>query len=383
MNILFICFEQFPEGSASSQRILGYTKALIKLKKKTYILAISKQKRSDFCSNISEYEGTIIDNTCIKKGKLDLVSFNKKLKELSTVFSYVHLYGITGSRLIKYIQVIRRITAYNYKIIHEQTEYPFLRREKENILIYKIYMHIYRIYILSHIDYVIVISKQLEKHFRQIYSGKIFIVNMFVDITRFENINKKNPLMFPYIAYVGSMYGDKDGVYNLIKAFGKVSDEFPNYKLVLIGSNSNKKKMKKINEAISRKFFNKIIFTGYLGRDEVPHFLVNSSLLALTRPMNKQAEYGFPTKLGEYLATRKPVLVTNVGDIPFFVKDNYDVFMADANNIDEMANKIKTALSNKNKSVLIGNNGWNTANKYFNNVKETEKLLQFIGQKRK
>jgi len=46
---------------------------------------------------------------------------------------------------------------------------------------------------------------------------------------------------------------------------------------------------------------NRIIFTGRLNRNEV-------------------AKYGFPIKLGEYLSTGKPIIVTSVGMFIFFLK---------------------------------------------------------------
>ena len=51
--------------------------------------------------------------------------------------------------------------------------------------------------------------------------------------------------------------------------------------------------------------------------------------MALARPTNKQAEGGFPTKLGEYLATGNTVVVTNVGEIGEFLHDKVNAFVSD------------------------------------------------------
>ena len=49
-------------------------------------------------------------------------------------------------------------------------------------------------------------------------------------------------------------------------------------------------------------------------------------MLVLARPDNIQAKGGFPTKLGEYLATGNPVVVTKVGEIPNYLIDGVNAF---------------------------------------------------------
>ena len=53
----------------------------------------------------------------------------------------------------------------------------------------------------------------------------------------------------------------------------------------------------------------KVIFTGAVPYTDVPQLLIDAEILALDRPDNKQAKYGFPTKLGEYLMTGNPVVI--------------------------------------------------------------------------
>ena len=80
----------------------------------------------------------------------------------------------------------------------------------------------------------------------------------------------------------------------------------------MIGSLNQEATRQKI-EALIQKLHIKgrVIVTGSVKRDAVPALLCNSDILALARPANKQAEGGFPTKLGEYLATGNTVVVTN------------------------------------------------------------------------
>ena len=63
----------------------------------------------------------------------------------------------------------------------------------------------------------------------------------------------------------------------------------------------------------------------------MPKYLCNAKLLALARPDSIQAQGGFPTKLGEYLATGRPVVVTKVGEIPDYLEDGVNAFLSDIN----------------------------------------------------
>ena len=69
---------------------------------------------------------------------------------------------------------------------------------------------------------------------------------MTVEPQRF-NI-KKSENCDNYIAYCGTMWGNKDGVQILIEAFSRISSDFPNIKLYLIGDTSNEGEFKKLKE---------------------------------------------------------------------------------------------------------------------------------------
>ena len=105
--------------------------------------------------------------------------------------------------------------------------------------------------------------------------------------------------------------------------------------------------------------------------------LVNAEALVLARPDNIQAQYGFPTKLGEYLLTGNPVVVTSVGEIPLFLKDDVNAYLAKPGDVKEIAYKIYESLTS-GKARLIGEAGKQTALESFNSDVEADKILKFI-----
>ena len=98
----------------------------------------------------------------------------------------------------------------------------------------------------------------------------------------------------------------------------------------------------------------------------------------MSRPNNIQAKYGFPTKLGEYLATGRPVIVTAVGDIPFYLDDGVNAFIAEPNNIQSFADKLEECFSNEDKAIKIGQKGQETAIKFFDYRVVTRVLMEAI-----
>lgn len=113
----------------------------------------------------------------------------------------------------------------------------------------------------------------------------------------------------------------------------------------------------------------------------MPQLLKNAEILALDRPDSLQAQCGFPTKLGEYLLTGNPVVVTKVGDIPRFLVHEESALLANQRDPQDFAEKIKWALDNPVLVRKIGETGEKIALREFNNVSETHKMIDVIFNK--
>lgn len=113
-------------------------------------------------------------------------------------------------------------------------------------------------------------------------------------------------------------------------------------------------------------------------RDAIPSIICNADLLVLPRPDPKQAQGGFLTKLGEYLATGKPVCTTIVGEIPNYLTDNESVFFAERGSVESFAEAMERALGDYENAVRVGANGRKVAEEYFNKDLQARKLLAFL-----
>lgn len=266
-------------------------------------------------------------------------------------------------------------------VYHEKSEYPELHLESLPWLSrqeFKSY-----IFTCRKLDGIFPISNALKDYFvsKGVKEEKIRVVNMTVDPSRFLGL-KKEQVAEKYIAYCGAVSNFKDGVDVLIKSFAIVAKQVAEVKLYIIGGFPFKKDKEEDLELVKKLGIeDKVVLTGPIPRDDMPQMLKNAEALVLARPDNIQAKYGFPTKLGEYLLTENPVVLTSVGDIPIFLKDGESAYISKPGDVDEIALKMIEALSSPN-ACLIGKKGAEVAMQEFNSEIEAKKITDFIYGKR-
>lgn len=233
---------------------------------------------------------------------------------------------------------------------------------------------------VSKIDLFAVMTKTLINHFKRMAKpdARFLHLPMTVDLSRFMTlIGNPNTYKKPYIAFSGTYTNVKDGVDILIHAFAQIVNDFPDYHLYLAG-------FYHYDVSIQKKLIadyhleEKITYLGVINKEQIPSFVFNADLLVLSRPDSRQAQGGFPTKLGEYLATGNPVCVTSVGEIPDYLEDNVTAFIAEPGSVDSFANGMKRALSNKENARRVGLNGRKVAEDNFSIEIQSKRLLQFL-----
>ena len=267
---------------------------------------------------------------------------------------------------------------YRVKIYYEMTEHPSLFYNFDKItdrLKYKIYINACR-----RLDGLFVISPSLANFYINevhVDKDKVHIANMVVDKKRFIGLNN-NPES-PIISYCGTVSMYKDGVDILIKSFALIHKKYPKLKLRVIGPFMSKNDEIELRNLSSLLHLNNYIdFTGKISADKMPSVLSDSKILVLSRPNNKQAKYGFPTKLGEYLMTGVPVLVTKVGDIGCYLTDKESVIFATPDSFDDFYMSLDWIISNYDKALKIARQGRLIASKKFDYFIESKNNIEFI-----
>jgi glycosyltransferase involved in cell wall biosynthesis len=236
--------------------------------------------------------------------------------------------------------------------------------------------------VLHRLDGFALITEALIEHFKGQLNKrtKILHLPMTVELDRFDPSRKYDRienLDAPYIAFVGSMDDAKDGVNLLIEAFALISNEFPDYKLALFGfwAYDTAKHQQRIKQLGIQ---DKVVYSKPIGSDRIVNLIMNAEVLVLPRPDSYQATGGFPTKLGEYLATSKPVIATRVGEIQNYLRHEESAFLIEPGSVESLVSALQEILTNPAKASKIGQGGRKVAESHFCSNIQSERLHQFL-----
>lgn len=388
----------FPFGMAATTRLLTYARGMVEAGAEVTVL----------CTKPSEAPGTTPVNT-VTEGSFEGINFKytpgttqRSSSSLKRLFHYYKgfFYGkkelrkMTGDSPVDVLFMglsgfwftwsYYRWTRRNHVLfVQERSEYPFIGVHGPWQQ-FKLWFYL-RV-TCRFFDAVIVITKALENYFAKWIrkDAETYLLPMLVEFERFA-LAKGKPETLPekYIAYVGNMQGSKDGVPVLIESFAGIADAFPDVHLVLIGDTGFEGFGELLEMIKERGLSERVHFPGRIERGDLPLFLAAASCLALARPSSKQAEGGFPNKLGEYLATGRPVVITSVGEIPRFLSDGENAFVSVPDDARAFADKLKETLGDPVRARTIGQQGQKLAQTVFNPKLQAEKMLAFFAAMKK
>lgn len=135
---------------------------------------------------------------------------------------------------------------------------------------------------------------------------------------------------------------------NLLKAFAKLAKEYNDVKLLLVGGGKLEGSLKE--EAKSLGISKSTIFTGQ--RQDVFNFINASSISILTSFSEGGAP---PLVILESAAAEKPIICSNVGDMPYIIKSDSG-YLIEPYSIEDIYSKMKIAYLNKDKLNDMGRN---------------------------
>jgi glycosyltransferase involved in cell wall biosynthesis len=376
----------FPEGNAATNHAYTYAKGFIENGAEVYVVCT----RNEY---LEKYDG-------ISEGIKYFHPYARKVR--SRHFIMRRWYG--ARKYIKTFTLLRRINRedkiltlnlWTYRLKTKLFAY-FLARCFRTKLILERSEHPLRVFkegtILSIIDELgVMIERKLydgvfcmTNYLIEFYKSegynpaRLFLVPSTVDTGRFK-INSLPPLNFNYILYCGSLTILKDGVNILVESFNKISAKHPGINLVLIGKGDTADEEIIVRNLVSSLRMNgRIHLLGQLPRTEVPAYLVNAKVLALARPKSKIADAGFPSKLTEYLSTGNPVVVTRVGEIPFYLKDSENAFLVEPDDSAAFAGRLDYVLDNYELAKEVGIRGKELTETVFNYKYQAKRMLDFI-----
>lgn len=220
---------------------------------------------------------------------------------------------------------------------------------------------------------IFVISSLLEKHFKAYKNFKTCLLPNSAEI-RCEN--HKQSFSSPFtVTYTGT-FASKDGVRYLVEGF-HIFSQMPhvNAELLLIG---NGKTDSATDSLLDRNSHIKRL--GFVSDDELAGLIHSSDVLAMTRCNSEFANYGFPFKLSEYLATGNTVIATDVGDVAAYLTDKHTAYIVPPENSKAIADALYHIYTHEKEAIQIGKNGQQVVRLHFDKQINGSKFVDFIRQ---
>ena len=387
-RIAIICSYPIPEGMAATTRIMAYSKGIVATGVNIDVFSYVPSGENFSCSFKDEglYEGIFYCYPFRRKRFK-----NKILHKLESIYSILLLIRTIlkrNSRLPYEAIIISNdnpliLYCFSKLAKHIRTksififdEYPIPIRKflKNNISSLKRFA--YKIS-LANVDGYITMTKNLANFYSQLKPKPFYLVSSITDLSRFTQTSKLPASNLKRITYMGNMELSKDNVDNIIKAFAILARNRSDIELHLFGNPTPQDKKVLMDLAIDLEVETRIKF-GFAEYSKVPQLLSNSQILVSSQPKTKRAEGGFPTKLGEYLATGIPVLLTDVGEISSYVKHKKHVFLASPEDPIDYANKLQWIIDNYSIAKEIGLRGKKLVDENYSHITAGKGILKFI-----
>lgn len=233
---------------------------------------------------------------------------------------------------------------------------------------------------------IIVISDTIRRYFESLGAQReqLFLLPILVDadiyaqrsVQSVEMLNRKR------FFFNSGSFSEKDGAIYIVRAFAVAAKNDPEVYLVFSGNADQAVRRILLEQLDDKAVAGRILFTGYLLRDQLIWCYQNALALLSCRPDNAFARYGFPTKLGEYLASGTVVIATRVGDVERYLVDKECAVLARPEDVEDIAACMQWVVDNLEKARVIGGRGRCVAVDCFDFRAHMKSLSEFVMQGR-
>lgn len=390
MRVFFILKSLFPNGKASTARVKSYTKGLTSYNINCkVILPIPLEKHNDPHINTQiegEFNGVYFKNmsgtlrrnkNIIKRQLIDFKGYINTLWYLMKTLQkgdivIVYEGGIFWHKIVANITHLKKC-----KVVMELNELPYGTGPQSNKTIQKRKKMLKNVF--PKFDMFLTISESLTKLVQQ-YSPHSAVLKVPILIDNINTINNDKTIKEPYIFHSGTLTEQKDGILGMIEAFGIACQQVNQpLKYYMTGYLKDSPHAIEITQLI-RKYHleDKIIFTGYLNTKDLRVYQKNCLFTIINKYDTEQNKYCFSTKLGEYFALKKPVVITQIGEAMNYLQDNVNAFIIPPHNVNLLANKIIEIVNNPQISQRIGEEAYKLTQTDFNCILQAQNIIKFF-----
>jgi glycosyltransferase involved in cell wall biosynthesis len=173
------------------------------------------------------------------------------------------------------------------------------------------------------------------------------------------------------ITFIGRIHEQK-GLVHLLQAWEKISKDYPNFYLQIIGGYDNP-----YGKELKRKYNQQVRWLGYISdRKQIIEHLMNSQCIVIPSLFE-----GSPLTLFEGLASGMPVICSDIAAMKQICKKDEAIFFK-VGCVKDLADKISWTIEHPDEAEIIGIKGRKVAEKYdWNKIaKQTQQIYSGVKQ---
>lgn len=393
MKVFIVTSEGYPHGFAAACRITCYAKALILAGIHVEVVVYHRSEifgtKAINTEKCGIYEGIpfcYIGETPQRDKNVFIRKFHD-WQDANNTINYLECNMQKGDIILCYFREDkfgRKLTAfahkYGYPIIRDLCEYPYAVTTLNERTEQKCMQYMQTDF--QRFDGAICISENLLNLAMQYAPEKHHIkIPILIDETKWD-FSKVKPILSeaPYIFHSGTLYQQKDGILDVLSAFADALPQLPHgTQYFFTGSIDKSPDRIAIKQIIAERHLeNNVQFLGYLSQEDIRRYIKGASLFIINKLDNLQNQYCFATKLGEYLLSGNPVLMTDIGEATLYLTNQESAYIVKHDSKDNLAVALVSALTDKGASCNIGRNGLSVANENFTCVAVSLKLKRYL-----
>lgn len=227
-------------------------------------------------------------------------------------------------------------------------------------------------------DHVVTVVEEAKSHYVEdcgIDPEKVTVVSNVVSLDEFRTDGVEPAAVDGefVVTYVGTLGGKHRGLETVVRAIPKILSEIPGARLLIVGPGSKYKRTLK-NLARDLDVANRVTFTGWVDFEKVPEYIAASDVCLVPHAATPHTETTVPHKLFQYMALKKPIVVTDVTPLKRIVEETRCGIVVPAGDAPAMADALMSVYVDPETAREMGQCGWRAVCERYNWESEAEKL---------